>query len=651
MSKGGAGKVYFVLYLAVILELLIIFIERDEAEESLRRQQRQALEIVQTILAQLTTGSGATGITATPKDNITINEEKPGENVRNYDVTVAVGDPKVVYEVRGQRIKGDDVAKLEYVVSHIGNSGLLEEELGVDSVDIENGEVIFKAELGTLVNPANPYLQPRQTYGAAVPAENTETYFQLNEVKTNEQLARGRRIKVFSVNFKPNRGEGWYRLRFQSETNKILGVTAEPKSTDTVRIGNIKLAVAQLKQVQKVLKKSGTKDTTTANKVLKYIETLLTPDAYRNLPENKGFTSFNVRVVRPPAQKPQEPYISIEVQGDTIKWLEGAPLSFRVRGGPLDGGVVQVPGYALSKANFAGASPDLYDATLSNPQSTDGNATSIIARAMNKQGKKAETEKFLQVDKIQYKGQDKGFSRWRALRATIGSRYDPSSDWDMIAIRPEHYQTVVTFNGKTVFNRPGYSFKSLGPQETKELTVAESVTKIVTTVYWRPNGTPDPSQWVPLASTSAGDLASPETGPAGGGRTPPPNLVGGGVRISYPGPIQEGGYECVWSIKSPADLTFECPETMKFYSLVSGREYGAQAELVQCNECEALGIRATLTQVDEFLWKIVLTGNLEKIVANQRELIGKRLDFPINLKGKGGADGVGGVAVVVKFGG
>ena len=49
MSKGGAGKVYFVLYLAVILELLIIFIERDEAEENLRRQQRQAIEIVQTI--------------------------------------------------------------------------------------------------------------------------------------------------------------------------------------------------------------------------------------------------------------------------------------------------------------------------------------------------------------------------------------------------------------------------------------------------------------------------------------------------------------------------------------------------------------------------------------------------------------------------
>ena len=37
MSKGGAGKVYFVLYLAVILELLIIIVERDEAEEGLMK--------------------------------------------------------------------------------------------------------------------------------------------------------------------------------------------------------------------------------------------------------------------------------------------------------------------------------------------------------------------------------------------------------------------------------------------------------------------------------------------------------------------------------------------------------------------------------------------------------------------------------------
>src|SRR5207237_7921841 len=44
MSKGGgAGKVYFILYLAVLLELLIIIVERDDAEEELKKE-KLALE-------------------------------------------------------------------------------------------------------------------------------------------------------------------------------------------------------------------------------------------------------------------------------------------------------------------------------------------------------------------------------------------------------------------------------------------------------------------------------------------------------------------------------------------------------------------------------------------------------------------------------
>lgn len=47
MAKGGAGKVYFVLYLAVILELLIIIVERDEAEEHLIQKQKESMKIVE----------------------------------------------------------------------------------------------------------------------------------------------------------------------------------------------------------------------------------------------------------------------------------------------------------------------------------------------------------------------------------------------------------------------------------------------------------------------------------------------------------------------------------------------------------------------------------------------------------------------------
>ena len=59
MSGGGAGKVYFVLYLAVILELLIIIVERDEAEEHLVKRQKESMKIVESILSQLQTGAGS----------------------------------------------------------------------------------------------------------------------------------------------------------------------------------------------------------------------------------------------------------------------------------------------------------------------------------------------------------------------------------------------------------------------------------------------------------------------------------------------------------------------------------------------------------------------------------------------------------------
>jgi hypothetical protein len=35
MASGGPARVYFVLYLAVVLELLITIVDRDEAEEDL----------------------------------------------------------------------------------------------------------------------------------------------------------------------------------------------------------------------------------------------------------------------------------------------------------------------------------------------------------------------------------------------------------------------------------------------------------------------------------------------------------------------------------------------------------------------------------------------------------------------------------------
>lgn len=74
MSKGGAGKVYFVLYLAVILELLIIIVERDEAEEHLVKKQQESMRIVESILTQLQSGAGTEGINTRPQDAIVLSE-------------------------------------------------------------------------------------------------------------------------------------------------------------------------------------------------------------------------------------------------------------------------------------------------------------------------------------------------------------------------------------------------------------------------------------------------------------------------------------------------------------------------------------------------------------------------------------------------
>ena len=82
VKSGGAGKVYFILYLAVVLELLIIIVERDEAEESLRRKQEETMRIVESILSQLQSGAGTEGINTKPQDEITI----PPQNINIEEV-------------------------------------------------------------------------------------------------------------------------------------------------------------------------------------------------------------------------------------------------------------------------------------------------------------------------------------------------------------------------------------------------------------------------------------------------------------------------------------------------------------------------------------------------------------------------------------
>lgn len=611
MSKGGAGKVYFVLYLAVILELLIIFIERDEAEEGLRRQQQQAIQIVQTILSQLQTGSGATGITATPKDNIVLNEKEPQANVRNYTVTVAVGDPKAQSVVNGKVVRGDDVAKLEYNVSHIGNPDIEEAELGPDSTDIQNGNSIFRAELGSEIGSLT---NPRQISGSSIPADVTDKYFTLNEELTNEQLARGRRVKVFSVNFKPNQGPGWYRLRFASNTNKILGVTGEPKDDDTVRIGNIKLTVKQLRQVQKVLRKERGGDGQTSQ-VEKYIDQLLTADAYKSLPENQGFTSFNVRVTRPELPPPAQPFASIAVPRDTIYWYNAAPFTVPVTLGPKEARKEVSGGARLVETD---PQRNLYTATIESPQ--PGTLT-VTAKSTNASMVESD-EKVLVVEAPQLKAANargNGTKAWRGLNAVIGAQYDPSTDWASPYIPDDHYQTVVAIKGNEVLNRPGTSHRNIPADQAKGLVIAEGTKPedIVTNVYWKPNGTPDRSKWVLLLSSQPGSAVIP---------------LEDKLTVSYRRPeLITEIYDHVVQL-NPRNKSWKSPE-FQMVQRIGNTEAGVSAT-AQCAECDKDGVNIELEQMDDRTGQLKLSVNdLNSLIKNK--INGKRYDVEITLRGKG----------------
>jgi hypothetical protein len=191
-GKGGAGKVYFILYLAVLLELLIIIVERDDAEEELRKE-KLALEqktkriqlIAETIINSLR--SSATSVSSTSDQTYVMGDEKEA-NGREFNVRVRVSDP-----IR------DSVRELDL---HI-----LRNDAEMATINLANDPVQF----------------PRE--------RNGQDY-------------------TFKYNFKPGYGEGKYTLRFDAKTNQIVGVTPQASPDDTVKIGAVHLTVKELKEVK-----------------------------------------------------------------------------------------------------------------------------------------------------------------------------------------------------------------------------------------------------------------------------------------------------------------------------------------------------------------------------------------------------------------
>ena len=193
MSKGGgAGKVYFILYLAVLLELLIIIVERDDAEDELRKE-KLALEqktkriqlIAETIINSLR--GSATSLSSTSDQSMVLGDKNEA-NGREFNVRVRVSDPL-----------RDSVRELDL---HILRN---------------NSEM-------TMINLATDQVAyPRSLDG--------HDY-------------------IFKYAFKPQFGAGEYKLHFDAKTNQVVGVTSSASPDDTVKIGEVHLTVKELKEVK-----------------------------------------------------------------------------------------------------------------------------------------------------------------------------------------------------------------------------------------------------------------------------------------------------------------------------------------------------------------------------------------------------------------
>ena len=283
MSKGGAGKVYFVLYLAVILELLIIIVERDEAEEHLIRKQKEAEEIVEAVMAQLNTGFGASGVNALPQDEITlldpavlsgVSERDRPKDERTYQVRVSTVKIKDILgddlpdDVPSKRKRIKEIIQL-FNVQDLKLLDSLNESNQVENLFLKINDLWINQKTDEIVNKIGAKRSISDAFGdsyeflkAITPdslsyggdASTTASFRFSPHLTTLDKAAFENGIKVFEYTFK-QKSPGLYRVNLSSKTNNILGVSGiDDKKVDNpedvISIGTIQLSRKQLAKVE-----------------------------------------------------------------------------------------------------------------------------------------------------------------------------------------------------------------------------------------------------------------------------------------------------------------------------------------------------------------------------------------------------------------
>jgi hypothetical protein len=196
-----------------------------------------------------------------------------------------------------------------------------------------------------------------------VPEDSVFYYSAMESLKDAKKGGTTNEFKkrAFVVNFAPPEKQGWYKLRFSSRTNRILGVRGGTKLSqidkDTkVNIGTVQLTVEALEKVKKELssklekyalppaellieqqkldefdaklkkaKEEASKDENAVENRGKidlygYIVKLLAPGQSSNFEQNRGAIEFNVRVLtpKPPISEPVISYPTYNACFDKI---------------------------------------------------------------------------------------------------------------------------------------------------------------------------------------------------------------------------------------------------------------------------------------------------------------------------------------------
>lgn len=321
MSKGGQAKVYFVLYLAMAVELLIIIVERDEAEEHLHRQNNETMKIVESILSQLYSGSGSEGINTKPQDEITMPAESDMATIkeifgselktwRQYQIDVGVTDVTMsVKKKEGESSKEYDerieqmlslanVEDLEYQIFYSPAQSIdtipgfqsddYIRQNNIDFMTFESGQSFNGPEgepwafvgayklqfdkeasysqldtktLQRTLDFIPAYKPVRRVGNASAPRgmEDSAFYYSDYNTRENAKISKVAQKRSFIVRFEPpdRNKAGIYKLRFASRTNRILGVSILEEGKRAASDEETKVNIGTVQLTVKDLKKVG----------------------------------------------------------------------------------------------------------------------------------------------------------------------------------------------------------------------------------------------------------------------------------------------------------------------------------------------------------------------------------------------------------